>query len=84
MGRRLDKKDRPSPTLFDPPSYAEPDDDIELVRIKGIRLERMRDFGDVWLALGLAEPKKRRCTSGSWNAWKPDWSVCGRRPQRVA
>jgi transposase len=53
LGRRLDKKERPSPTLFDPPHYAEPDDDIELVRIKGIRLERMRDFGDVWLAVGL-------------------------------
>jgi transposase len=53
LGRRLDKKDRPSPTLFDPPAYAEPDHDIELVRIKGIRLERLRDFGDVWLALGL-------------------------------
>jgi transposase len=53
LGRRLDKKERPSPTLFDPPRYSEPDDDIELVRIKGIRLERMRDFGDVWLALGL-------------------------------
>lgn len=53
LGRRLDKKDRPSPTLFDPPSYPEPDDDLELVRIKGIRLERTRDFGDVWLALGL-------------------------------
>ncbi len=53
LGRRLDKKDRPSPTLFDPPRYPEPDDDVELVRIKGVRLERMRDFGDVWLALGL-------------------------------
>lgn len=53
LGRRLDKKDQPSPTLFDPPRYNEPDDDIERVRIKGIRLERMRDFGDVWLALGL-------------------------------
>ena len=53
LGRRLNKKDRPSPTLFDPPGYDEPDDDIELVRIKGIRLERPRDFGDVWLALGL-------------------------------
>jgi len=31
----------------------EPADDIKLVRIKGIRLERTRDFGDVWLALGL-------------------------------
>jgi len=53
LGRRLDKKDRPSPTLFDPPSYPDPDDDIELVRIKGVRLERQRDFGDVWLSLGL-------------------------------
>jgi transposase len=53
LGRRLDKKDRPSPTLFDPPSYPEPEDDVELVRIKGVRLDRTRDFGDVWLALGL-------------------------------
>ena len=53
LGRRLDKKDRPHPSLFDPPSYPEPDDDVELVRIKGVRLERSRDFGDVWLALGL-------------------------------
>ena len=53
LGRRLDKKDRPHPSLFDPPSYPEPGDDVELVRIKGIRLERSRDFGDVWLALGL-------------------------------
>ena len=53
LGRRLDKKDRPHPSLFDPPSYPEPEDDVELVRIQGIRLERPRDFGDVWLALGL-------------------------------
>jgi transposase len=53
LGRRLDKKDRPHPSLFDPLSYPEPEDDVELVRIKGIRLERPRDFGDVWLALGL-------------------------------
>ena len=53
LGRRLDQKDRPSPTLFDPPRYPEPDDGVELVRIKGVRLERTRDFGDVWLALGL-------------------------------
>jgi transposase len=49
----LEGKDRPEPTLFDPPAYAEPEDDVALVRIKGIRLERTRDFGDVWLALGL-------------------------------
>jgi transposase len=53
LGRRLEGKDRPEPTLFDPPAYAEPEDDVALVRIKGIRLERTRDFGDVWLALGL-------------------------------
>ncbi len=53
LGRRMDRKDRPSPTLFDPPHYPEPEDDVELVRIKGVQLERMRDFGDVWLALGL-------------------------------
>jgi len=54
LGRRLDKKDRPAPSLFDPPAYPEPDDrEPMLVKIKGIRLERSRDFGDVWLALGL-------------------------------
>ncbi len=53
LGRRMDGKERPSPTLFDPPHDPEPEDDVELVRIKGVQLERMRDFGDVWLALGL-------------------------------
>ncbi len=54
LGRRLDQKDRPQPSLFDPPAYPEPDDtEPVLVKLKGIRLERSRDFGDVWLALGL-------------------------------
>jgi hypothetical protein len=53
LGRRLDKKDRPHPALFDPPIYPEPAEDLALVRIKGVGLERQRDFGDVWLALGL-------------------------------
>ena len=53
LGRRLDRKDRPHPSLFDPPTYPEPAEDLALVRIKGVRLERQRDFGDVWLALGL-------------------------------
>ncbi|NLE61787.1 MAG: IS1634 family transposase [Planctomycetes bacterium] len=54
LGRRLDRKDRPQPSLFDPPAYPEPDDtEPVLVKLKGIRLERSRDFGDVWLALGL-------------------------------
>src|SRR2546430_1478859 len=52
--RRLDKKDRPHPSLFDPPRCAEPaDDEPVLVKLKDIRLDRLRDFGDVWLALGL-------------------------------
>lgn len=49
----MDRKDRPLPTLFDPPHFFEPEDDVELVRIKGVRLERMRDFGDAWPGLGL-------------------------------
>jgi len=53
LGRRLDHQDRPSPTLFDPPSDPEAEEEVELVRLKGVRLERTRDFGDVWLALGL-------------------------------
>jgi transposase len=52
--RQLDKKDRPSPSLFDPPPYDEPADDEPVrVKLKDIHLERLRDFGDVWLALGL-------------------------------
>lgn len=53
LGRQLDKKDRPHPSLFDPPAYPEPAEDLALVRIKGVSLQRPRDFGDVWLALGL-------------------------------
>jgi transposase len=54
LGRRLDRQVRPQPSLFDPPAPAEPDLGEEvLVRLKNIRLERLRDFGDVWLALGL-------------------------------
>jgi len=40
--------------LFAPPHYDEPsDDEPVLVRLRGVRLERLRDFGDVWMALGL-------------------------------
>jgi hypothetical protein len=54
LGRRLDRRQRPQPSLFDPPPPAESaDDEAVLVRLKGIRLERLRDFGDAWLALGL-------------------------------
>jgi hypothetical protein len=39
LGRRLDGKDRPQPTLFDPPRYDEPaDDEPVLVNLNGVRL----------------------------------------------
>ena len=61
--RRLNKERRPEPSLFDPPHYDDPtDDEPVLVRLKGIRLQRLRDFGDVWLALGL------------WRLW--GWRAC--------
>jgi transposase len=54
LGRRLDGHARPAPSLFDPPRCDDPtDDEPVLVKLKGIRLENLRDFGDVWLALGL-------------------------------
>ncbi|MBU0616421.1 MAG: hypothetical protein KKI02_01755, partial [Planctomycetes bacterium] len=52
--RHLNGRARPQPSLFDPPHYDEPtDDEPVLVKLKNIRLQRLRDFGDVWLALGL-------------------------------
>ena len=52
--RRLNGRTRPEPSLFDPPHYDDPtDDEPVLVKLKNIRLQRLRDFGDVWLALGL-------------------------------
>src|SRR5262249_55158257 len=48
------RRPRPEPSLFEPPHYDEPDDDEPvLVRLKDIHLERLRGFGDVWLAWGL-------------------------------
>ena len=45
---------RPQLTLFDPPRRDQPgDDEPVLVKLSSIRLERPRDFGDVWLAWGL-------------------------------
>jgi transposase len=45
---------RPQLTFFDPPRRDEPrDDEPLLVKLSSIRLERTRDFGDVWLAWGL-------------------------------
>jgi Transposase DDE domain len=54
LGRRLQQHERPQPSLFDPPGDTALDDDEPVwVKLRGIRLERLRDFGDVWLALGL-------------------------------
>jgi transposase len=54
LGRSLSGKQRPSRSLFDPPHYDDPsEDEPVLVRLRDVRLERLRDFGDVWLALGL-------------------------------
>lgn len=51
---RLNGKSNAQRTFFDPPDAHPPSaDEPVLVRLKGIRLERLRDFGDVWLALGL-------------------------------
>jgi len=57
LGRHLDGKRaarRPQLSLFDPPCLGEPDEDEPvLVKLRGVRFERLRDFGDVWLAWGL-------------------------------
>ena len=54
LGRGLSGHKRPSLSLFDPPHYDDPaDDEPVLVHLRGVRLERLRDFGDVWMALGL-------------------------------
>jgi transposase len=56
LGRTLSgkRRTRPELSLFDPPHYDEPDEDEPvLVKIRDIHLERLRSFGDVWLAWGL-------------------------------
>ncbi len=57
LGRNLEGAQaarRPQLSLFDPPQYDEPArDEPVLVRLRGVRLERPRDFGDAWLAWGL-------------------------------
>lgn len=54
LGRDLDGKPPPSPTLFDPPPDDSPENDgVVRVDLRGVRMERLRSFGDVWLALGL-------------------------------
>ena len=54
LGSHLDgdiQARRPQRTLFDPPHHPAPRDDEPLqVRFSSIQPERIRDFGDVWLA----------------------------------
>ena len=54
LGKHLQKHQRPQPSLFCPPHYDDPDEDEKiLVKLKDIQFEHIRDFGDVWLALGI-------------------------------
>jgi transposase len=55
LGRKLSGRKQPERSWFDPPHYDDPVDEEEpvLVCLKDVALERLRDFGDVWLALGL-------------------------------
>ncbi len=57
LGLHLDGKSPPrclQRSLFDPPQHDAPkEDEPLLVKLSSIRLERTRDFGDVWLAWGL-------------------------------
>jgi transposase len=56
LGRALDGKPRPrpEPSLFDPPHHDDPaEDEPVLIKLRDLRLERLRGFGDVWLAWGL-------------------------------
>jgi len=54
LGRRLEGKARPPRSLFDPPHQDDPvEEEPVQVNLQEVRFERLRDFGDVWLALGL-------------------------------
>jgi transposase len=57
LGAHLEGKDadkRPQRTLLDPPLACDRDEEAPVkVRLKDVRLGRLRDFGDVWLAWGL-------------------------------
>ncbi len=53
LGRRAPAR-RLQRSLFDPPRRDAPQEDEPLlVKLSSVRLERPRDFGDVWLAWGL-------------------------------
>jgi transposase len=54
LGQNLDGKPPPAPSLFvPPPEEAATVDDAVWVELRGVRMERLRGFGDIWLSLGL-------------------------------
>jgi transposase len=56
LGQHLEGREaerRPQLSLFDPPPPEPTPQEPVAVRLSGVRLERLRDFGDVWLAWGL-------------------------------
>ena len=54
LGRRLEGQAPPAQSLFEPPHYEDPKDTEAVeVQLQGVRFERLRDFGEVWLAWGL-------------------------------
>lgn len=58
LGSHLDgnqRSRRPQLSLFDPPGTPSEGSSDEWVKIRlgGVRFERLRDFGDVWIAWGL-------------------------------
>jgi transposase len=54
LGRTLAGRKPDQPSLFATPHYDDPGDDEPVsVKLNSVRLERLRDFGDVWLGLGL-------------------------------
>jgi transposase len=53
LGAELQGKPKPSPSLFDPPSIPDAVPESATILPRKVRLENLRDFGDVWLALGL-------------------------------
>lgn len=53
LGANLNGKPKPEPSLFDPPTNAESIPDVATILPKQVRLENLRDFGDIWLSLGL-------------------------------
>jgi hypothetical protein len=52
LSARLNGHPAPAQSLFDVAEEVA-DDEPVLVKLSGVRLERLRDFGDVWLALWL-------------------------------